>query len=564
MGNILTNQALNFQQGGFSGGMNLLLEPTRIGENEYVLGRNVRCRNDVLEPTKQHKAMDLPEGDLVQGLYSYSNFLLCFVDGKAYYSTYASTLVWTEIADFLMSTSADFIYTCAVPISTMNFKRSATSATDAGAGSTKDATVTVQGTIAGLVCQDGANQPWIIYPSGGGLLARVIKTYAQWDNADPLAREYVPVGTKMVYSNGRLYVISEDETEIYRSVTGRPLDFVVNITTAGAKGGDATTTSYAVSDSRVTCFKELNTTSLFVATEDGHCFAVTPNFDRLLWGEPQFDRTYLFKGSCLNQFSFVDILGDFGFIDSEGLRSFNAILQQQNEGRNSIFSQKIAAAFKNLFQQASTVAATLFDNYAIFSMRSVFGRVLVIYDTIYKSFVSLDNPPNGIVKQFAVVDGSSRKHILAITSDNTLYELYGGAEFAIAQVKTREWTSNDPAIELKTQALRAIFTNRNDSGEATSVCYVDGRSLPNTAMGRSQRTIPEGQRGLLYVVSYPALWRNIRTLVNLVFNHAGGVGFKVGYSLRWDNGASLTHLASNNQMIGIAQAQSSKTSNYAS
>ena len=88
----------------------------------------------------------------------------------------------------------------------------------------------------------------------------------------------------MAWSNGILYIVSQDFNTINRSVNGRPLDFVINVVNTLATnapytqipGGDATTTNYSVGVGGITCIRSLSTGGIFVSAS-GANFAVTLN-----------------------------------------------------------------------------------------------------------------------------------------------------------------------------------------------------------------------------------------------------------------------------------------------
>lgn len=542
-----------FYQRGFAGGMNQLVEPWDLADNEYVYAHNVRNRRNSLVPVKTHVEVSAPAG-VKQGLYVFGDYLVLFVAGSAYYRELAVN-TWTQIADFAMDAETDRIYCCAVPASTMNFQRKAISASDTQSGANINSGVTYNGAEAGLVVQDGTSQPWLIYVDAGGLSARVTKTYSEWTNTDSTSdtREYVPVGSLMLFFDGVLYVVNR--SKIYRSITGRPLDFVVNIDTSGNKGGDADSIAYSLSNADITAIHQLNTESFFVSTLDGNCYAVTPTRTVTIFGEPTFIRTYLFAASCINQFSFVDILGDFGFIDPEGLRSFNAVLQQQNEGRNSVFSAQVGRAFERIRQDTRWCAAVVFDNYAIFSVRTAYGNNFVVYDTLYRKFVSFDHSAFGWTKQFAAVS-TNVKRLFAITDADKLIECYGGTTYAPATVRTRAWLVDDNGVEVKTESLRATFKKGLTGGEATASIFVDGAKRPATDGRNITRDLPDGDSGLLYSVNYPATWQYKRRLTNITFAFGGGVGSTVEYLITWSGDSVLTRFTSYNSLIGVKAAQS--------
>jgi len=76
-------------------------------------------------------------------------------------------------------------------------------------------------------------------------------------------REYVPVGKQMLWHDGILYVVSPNGKQIFRSVTGRPLDFMVNITPSGDKDpleavGGASSVSHSVDFEPITSINRLS------------------------------------------------------------------------------------------------------------------------------------------------------------------------------------------------------------------------------------------------------------------------------------------------------------------
>jgi len=135
-------------------------------------------------------------------------------------------------------------------------------------------------------------------------------------------------------------------------VSGRPLDFMVNITDAGTAGGDAETTAYSVGVGGISCLRAMSDGSLFVAAGNAN-FSVSKNMTpnaTTLFGEYTFIRKFLFNATCLNDRCILDSLGDTKFIDITGVRSFNAILQTQNEGRNTVFSRMVQSVLEGFTQ----------------------------------------------------------------------------------------------------------------------------------------------------------------------------------------------------------------------
>tara|TARA_R110002051_G_scaffold323923_1_gene419130 strand:- start:859 stop:2592 length:1734 start_codon:yes stop_codon:yes gene_type:complete len=359
----------------------------------------------------------------------------------------------------------------------MNMERKAASATKADdpINLTYNSTAWVK-TSAGIVVQDGENTPNLIIFSSSNQTAaisvRKCVAYADWDAT---TREYVPIGKQMMFFGGKLYIIGADAdgnfTQIYHSVTGRPLDFVVAINNSGAQidaaeaNGGAGVVSYSVSYEAVTCMRPLNTDSFFISTRTSS-YAVTPDYTRTIFGEPLFTKKYLFGASVVNQFSFVDILGDFAFIDTEGLRSFNAVQQLRNEGRNSAFSLKVAKLLGgDITQDAKVSAAITFDNYAFFAVSTVFGHGVLVYDTTLQKFVSFDNFTKdddttcAPIVQFTKIDSADAHELYAVTMHGELIKMWSGIKYSVAHVQTRAFNVGDSRVDQKPLSLRTLFTD---------------------------------------------------------------------------------------------------------
>jgi len=391
---LLPNAPLVFQQESFKGGMNQQVDPTRLQFDEYPLLINGRTRYGVVEPVELPADAD-PQGTLdgrkVQGVYSAGPYFIVFADGKCFYKNSADILgAFIQMPGFQMDPFVDTIYAEQVPTSSMNYVRKLDDGTNINGG--VNLFTSQAGSPQCLVCQDSINQPRLIFEDG---TTRVSLTYDEWtiDN-----REYIPIGTIMMYLNGILYCwgpvmngnVKLNARQLFRSVTGRPLDFVVNIDTTGNKGGDASTTSYAVDFDEVTCMVRMNSNvgAFFVSTAK-NSYLVTPVLTGLLpFNEPLFTTQPLFNTGPVNNFSLADLVGDAVFIDFGGVRSFNAVLQNRNEGRNLPFSKKVALLFATIIQ--TSTAAFSFDDYVFFAVDTIYGRGVLVYDTIQSCWVGLD------------------------------------------------------------------------------------------------------------------------------------------------------------------------------
>jgi hypothetical protein len=172
------------------------------------------------------------------------------------------------------------------------------------------------------------------------------------------------------------------------------------------------------------------------------------------------------------------------FIDANGLRSFNAILALQNEGRNSIFSATVSGLFIGITNSTTITSSTgygwasaiTFDNYAIFSVNTVYGYVLVVYDTINNVYQSIDTAQigNHAVKQFAAITISTLA-LYAITDDDRVVQLYISDKFDSPTVRLGAVSAQDPKKELKVTNVRVIFSNIETDASYTCSLFVNNR-----------------------------------------------------------------------------------------
>lgn len=533
--NFMPVPALSYTQSDFSGGMNLLDIDTALQPNEYRVGINIRNRFSVPTPIKSETViMDgLPSPlGFIQGLYSFGNLLVLFAGGLAWYKR-PSDDQWIDIPGFLMSTAVDRYYCQAVPVSSLVYDRSG--------GGNPSAPVTLLNTTttpspAVLVVQDGVNQPWLIFPDASN---RQAQTYAEWSL---IQKEYVPVGKQMVYFNGILFVVSADGKSVYRSVSGRPLDFVVAVDGAGNKVSDASNTSFAIDSNEIKLFSQLNADSLVAITAYA-AYSITLDFTDTIFGEPRFNRTYLFQAGATNQFSFADILGDYAFIDKEGLKSFNAVTQIKFEGNNSVFSLSVAALFHEIIQTDPCVGS--FDNYTLFAVKTNYSpNSILVYDNIKKKFVSVDIITPQPVRQFAVTYDAAVQRCFAATT-NMVYELFSPAQttYKDAVLFTRAFNSTNSdqgstamLANIRTDALKIQFSENSTAGARVKINEFVNDKFDVSAYIRNILTF---SGGVLYPVGGPciATMNNYITPLDIPFK--GREGQKIAYSILWFGGAKL-------------------------
>jgi hypothetical protein len=536
--------SLSYTQDSFEGGINLVSLGTKVKANEYITGINVRTRfgyaepiNDVIDLTE-----DLPVANLsIQGLYAFGEILICFLGGIAYYKDVSiSDGIWMRIEGFQMSSSVSRIYTQAVPVSSLLYLRKNTSGQSPNADVIFDPTQTNGASAVSLVVQDGINQPWLIGEDG---TARLASTYAEWDK--DTNREYIPIGKQMVYSLGILFVVSADGKSIFRSVSGRPLDFVVAIDNNGDKVSDAVVTSFAVDSNEIKLIATLNSDNLIVITAYT-AYLVNPDFTDTIYAEPTFSQTFLFTAGTINQFCWADLLGDFAFIDREGLKSFNAIQQLKFEGNNSVFSLGISKLFKNIVQDDNACCGS-YDNYTFFSVKtSVASSSILVYDSVKEVFSSIDLLSSKAIKQFATTYSASRQRFFGC-SVNKVYELYSPDSTVPleATIFTREMDSRnadqgvtDGVYNIKTQSVQVIFEEGVIDGEVSIAELVNNAQQSDGFTREILATVG----GLEYPVTLPAMFSVDNGLVSIIFpNKKKKEGQKLGYVITWTGGAKLTY-----------------------
>jgi len=543
------------------------VDDTRLGEDEYKFAKNIRNRFGTLEGIKNVNDISSDIGAFtsnppIQAIYSIGEFVFLFFDGGCKYRRPLNPdSTWVVLyGGGTMDRSAE-IFVQAVPASTQNFLRKETQV--AGASLELDMETSVQKTVAAIIVQDGINQPKIIEISGGAATDRSAKTYTEWSDGTYTSREYIPIGKQMAFFNNKLFIVSPDGTEIYHSVSGRPMDFVVPITTAGNKInadetiGGAPATSYTVGYNMITALSVLNNEALFVSTAGGS-YAVSLDYTMTVFAEPMFKKQYLFTANSINQHSFVDLLGDFAFIDPEGLRSFNAVMQSKNEGRNSVFSLKVARLFKDVVQDTRKCAAIVFDDYALFACNTIFGHGILVFDTLTKQFVSFDqltddnNSNIGPIMNFAKVETNNKRELFAITHGTTTnsgdpaykcVKLYEGTNYATAYVETKAFCTNDTRVEQKPQELRLLFSKVQSASSVTATQRVNDETTPDTSAGSQAKTLAAQATPITFPVTLATVWSGPKQIQNLLYNFQGGQqGWKVSYALKWTNGINLSNI----------------------
>ena len=472
----------------FVGGLNLINDSTKLGPNEYPFLSNGRVRFNKLKPTKKPSIFEseLPSFTKTQAIYGYGSYLLIFGDGKAYWRDFNSTnQTFYEVNNVALDASVERIFSTAFPASTINYQRKSGTTPDAD----KVLGLSDIGSPAAALVTDGLvnTQPLVILPDG---TARVTKNYSQWMNASN-EREYVPTGlTFPQYIGPRLYGAIRDSqgriTKLVRSVSGRPLDFMVVIDTEGNKieeeAGDAEAVSHSVDFNEITGVGKIPSEGgEFLVSSLTQSTIVQPDLQSTIFGEPTFRDLSLFPTGMMNPYSIGDNNGDTVFIDQTGVRSFNAILQLKNEGRNSEFSAKISKVFGeegSIIQNANQVCAINFNNYLLFSVNSIYGPVVLVFDTLIGQWVSIDfYRDEGIdyIKQFAEIRTNGIRRLFAISS-NKVFEMFAG-DTATCRLQVGDFPQPEDKTSEAIQEAYVGLVNINESGQVQCTNYADNKRI---------------------------------------------------------------------------------------
>lgn len=543
-------------QNSFAGGIDLISSDTNIGANNYQWLINARQRFGFHEAIKKHvKDTNVPSG-IKQGLIAVNDVLIAFIAGQAFTKTDGSDF-WVQIPGFIMSVDAPQYWTCAVPASTFSFVRKSIS-TNIQAPINVTTDFKVSGTPQGIVVQDGVSQPWLILfdTTNQIFTARRIHTYLEWANVSVTTndREYVPIGKQMMYQDGILYVVAPDSKSVYRSVTGRPLDFMINVDSNGHKAasesqGGASSVSFAMDFDEITCIMPVTVPSSFILATARNTRIVTADTTNTIFGEPTFYTSAIIDAGVVNQYSVVEILGDLALVDKEGIKLFNAVKQLRFRGRNTSFSQNVSKLLQvngKLIKQTIPICIA-FDDYALFNLDTKYGNMFLIYDMINNNWVGFDITLLTRVKQFAIVETATVSKLYAIDRQDNVWQMFASLTREVAMLKTKAFTAYEPtpeasylkadiaktSIEHKSQSVRALFNGGTYDGTVTLMELVDDQE---SLVNRETKTMTIGLNGIDYPVRPPVGPSNNQRVDNPSWSLTRGLtGKKITLIFVWDN-----------------------------
>jgi len=539
-----------FVQDSFSAGLDMFTDRTKLPTGAYPLLINGRSRYGKIRPIRKPKLLGagLPStaaGYNYQGLYGVGNFAIVFANGQAYVRDYStdSSENFNQVANFQMSTGAPQLWLEVVPASTINCKRVSPDE-EASSSVTLLNELSAPSPVAAVV-QDGISQPWIILNNGS---ARVTKNFDQWQNSAD-GREYVPIGKQMLFVDGKLYIT--DGKQVFQSVSGRPLDFVISIDAEGNKlesvdAGGAQNNSTRPFYDTITCLGR-------IASDDGSFYVgsprnsviTSPDFSETQYNEPFFTHKYIANTGPLNNESFIgDVNGDTCFIDGKTIRSFNAILTVKNTGKNAPFSLLISRLFDSVDQSNHITCAGQFDNYSLFSLNTVYGPAIVWYDELRQCWDGIDIYDNvyGSIRQFAqVLTDTGERKLLFLTSAGKVYEWGAAEEVAMCSLYIGDFCSSDPKTELDMGTIKVILEQAETAGITNATLFVDNQKQLDTILAKAitkDFTAPSGP------IDIPFGSDTNRSVNNLAFDFSRAKdGYKVGVLLQWNVLANLTYVA---------------------
>lgn len=510
-----------YRQSDFSGGLNAELDPGKVPMSSYPFAANVRVRSNVLVPVHKHRRVDAPEGNY-QGLYAVGSIVAVFISGNALYQDISDSSGFRSISGWTLLDTEARIHAELCAAGGLKFNREITDNVEITRQIYNESIASFP---AALHVQNGIDRPRAILPDASYV---TLGDYAGWTKDRPV---YVPIGKMMTWNGVKLFLADKDLKLIFHSVSGRPEDFVVNIDTAGEKGGDATTVATAVSFNDVTAIKAGQNGIIVTTLFSTHLIQL--DYSRTIFGEPNLIPVPLFPVGCVNDRSFFALLGDIGFISQTGVERFNLVQQVQTDSNNFPIGAKIRRLLAN--PQTDT-AATNYDAYALMSMATVHGRGVFVYDTTIDTYVSLDLS-FGAVTQFALAKTNSAERLFFITADNEIFEAFADEAIETAQYYTGEFTAGEAGKFLSVDGVDLIFTDVNVTGTVKVLVYIDGE------IRHEEAKVLEAETALT-AVDEDTPFNSRKKVKTLSFQLKGQIsGARCGILVQWNADAALSDIA---------------------
>lgn len=447
----------------FSGGMSSLFDSTKGNANQYRIGLNVRIRKNAIEgafkPIKHYSA---PGNH--QAIFPVDDKLLVVIDGTCHRLVDGRSFAPIQML-YTLDPDAEYIYHEAIPTPTNFFVGETYTPSDINLNEPYSSVIATFN--EGIVLQDGINQPILLHAT---LANRRLKTYNQWSFQRP---EYVPIGKQMASSGNKLFIYSPNGKKIYQSVTGRQLDFVLNMDNDGNKRGDADTSNLAVSASKGVALVPAQSGGVIAFTKyKAYELYPIPEVDRI-FGEIYLHPRDVFPVGAVNHLSFSFINGESVFVSPQGIQQFNQVMQTHRASNNNPLGAPI---IDYLIRPVVTTATTTVNDYTLFAVSTVFGDGILVYDSQVNTFVSFDIV--GKVKEFAVIEDNGLPRCFFITYENEIYEmpLYTGARTKF-YLYMGDLNTGQPNASVRPTDIHLGFTNVRAAGDVTLESYVDHKLI---------------------------------------------------------------------------------------
>lgn len=486
----------------FSGGMSCLVDITKTEENAFRYGINTRIRKLSIEPAFRHVKLNSPQG-IHQCAFSNNNSLMLSVAGQLYRVKLDTDVCVPTGGSGVIDATVNRVYHQAVPAPT-NWLVNSTFTPD------------VKDVEECVVLQDGTNRPTLVFSD---FSHRAAKAFAQWTYEAP---EYVPIGTFMALSGNKLFVVNGGK--IYQSVSGRYLDFLLNIDNDGNPVGDADTTNLAVTAGNLTALWPAQGGGL-LAFNRSNGYTLQPVYELpTIFGEPQYIPGDLFPVGAVNDLALTFVNGETLVIAPAGIMQFNQIIQQQRASNNNPYGAKV---IDYLVRPLSTTASCVADDYTFIAVETIFGPAVLVHDNIVNAFAGFDLTA-GMVKEFATIEDAGLTRVFYIT-ESGLYEipLHSGTK-STAAVLIGEIATGRADLQVRVMDVHLGFSRILQGGEIGSEVYVDKQLMAN---GRQYKTLEfsaAGNTGLLEVTPQKLPYSIDQQSNGLSYDYCGESNF--GYS----------------------------------
>ena len=394
-------------------GINASLDSGKLPQSQYRYLLNGRVDNGNVTPVRAHKKIDSPIGKT--GLFALGEYIVTTTPENIYYKKVDEN-TWSILdTNIFLPGKVRF-----VPVPD-NYSNERITYTD-DISSVKLIPANLQPIRASLLITNGTKH-YRFYPNLD--YEKVNTNYSLWTIDKP---EYMPKEVDLIAVSGsKLYCTKGNR--IFHSVSGRFYDFVINRNSTGDKGGDETTTYKSVGVGDITAMAPVQGGGLIVCSSE-FTHAITPDYDRRIFGEPYLQDSLLFPVGAVNEYSILDVLGDHFIVTHNGIVSFNYLMSTKQISERTMVSYDINPLLKI---PITNTASTLYKHYALFSLQTIFGPAIVVYDTALRAFVSIDLVPH-FIKQFVRTKFQDNEYLYFIDENDDLYQAYAGTDYQVPEL----------------------------------------------------------------------------------------------------------------------------------